>query len=214
MAPLDIALCNRLVDLLGEIDTYFWSEPRFNELRLILLNEAVRLQHALFLDTCLEKQENLAYLLVNLGVAFGRSHRNKDACTADQAAHVIRRETYRLSPSTDRPKLANLLYNYGSHLHACGRFKESRAADAEAAKLYKTLYEADSHAWRKSLADVLFRRAFHLYAVQRFEDARKVYEDALVHHRKLFKSDPAAHGKSLADCLNNYSNTLDDLGLM
>ncbi|KAF8315962.1 hypothetical protein DL93DRAFT_2227228 [Clavulina sp. PMI_390] len=204
---------SKFIDVIDEIDTFLGNSPEREPDTLIYRAEAVRLQRALYLDTPLSSQGDLARLLRNQALALHRHKRDEEACVLDEEALAIRREGYRVRPSANRARLAGMLHTYSIHLYSIKRLEEALSTNEEAVVLRRLLYEYDPDEYIEPLSSSLENLGVRRGSVQRFEDAKLAEEEALVLRRIMYEKDQEKNRKALADCLHNYSITLDDLGL-
>ncbi|KAF8315959.1 hypothetical protein DL93DRAFT_2166540 [Clavulina sp. PMI_390] len=204
---------SKFIDVIDDIDTFLGNSSEREPHTLLFRTEAVRLQRALYMDTPLASQGELARLLRNQALALHRHNRDEEACVIDEEALTICREGYRVRPSENRARLAGILHTYSIHLYSIKRLEEALSTNEEAVVLRRLLYSFDPDEYIEPLASSLENLGVRRWSVQRFEDAKLAEEEALVLRRIMYKKDQEKNRKALADCLHNYSITLDDLGL-
>ncbi|KAF8315960.1 hypothetical protein DL93DRAFT_2194721 [Clavulina sp. PMI_390] len=204
---------DKFIDVIDEIDAFLNNSPEREPDTLIYCAEAVRLQRALYIDTPLSSQGDLARLLRNQAVALHEHERDEEACVLDEEALAIRREGYRVHPSANRARLAGILHTYSIHLCSIKRLEEALSKIEEAVVLRRLLYEYDPDEYIDPLSDSLENLGLCQGSMCRFEDAKLAEEEALGLRRIMYENDQAKNREFLARCLHNYSITLDDCGL-
>ncbi|KAF8315961.1 hypothetical protein DL93DRAFT_2096595 [Clavulina sp. PMI_390] len=204
---------DKFSNVIDEIDTFLGNSPEREPDTLIYRTELVRLQRALYLDTPLSSQGDLARLLRNQALTLHKRDRDEEACVLDEEALAIRREGYRVRPGATRARLAAMLHTYSIHLYSIKRFKEALSTNEEAVVLRRLLYEYDPDEYIDLLASSLENLGVRRGSVERLEEAKLVEAEALVLRRIMYEKDPEKSRKALADCLHNYGITLDGLGL-
>ncbi len=136
----------------------------------------------------------LATALDNLGSAWSRLGREREAMRVLEESLGIRRQLARDRPTRYLPELAMGLHNYGILLAELGRSQEALAMAREASDIYRRLAEERPEAFTPYLALGLHEVGARLVDLGRPEEALAPSKEALRRLAPFFDRNPEVFG--------------------
>ncbi|MDD7388552.1 MAG: tetratricopeptide repeat protein [Lachnospiraceae bacterium] len=193
----------------AEIMVYFKPNEDMQPVRNDIMKRIVRIDEKMGVPREDRKRlSDMAKNFINLGCAYDRENRLKDAEGAYKEALVIQRKLSKADEETYLPDLALPYHNLGTLYYRTNRLKEAEVMYTEALGIRKKLLEKKGDAYLPLVAASGLNMGALYMRSNRLEDAEKIYQEVLEIREKLAAQSPENDGVQLqlADIYGNMGS--------